>query len=206
MINRTRVRRGLWVQCVIILMKYRFGTIKQLSSTGKELLTFSLLNKAIYFTVEGSMTGCKHCVPVKCRHSFTGEQLINHNKWYSITSSVLSQQYKPQCISAASSIIKKTITKQALENCLYSLRSSFYFIFVTCLVFLNDILTNLVTCDNLKWLEDFFSIKLSWAKQFFCSSFIVGGQSPPIYFMTVRQEVVLKWFPLMCAACWHVLI
>lgn len=34
-INRTRVRRGLGVQCVIILMKYRFGTIKQLSSAGK---------------------------------------------------------------------------------------------------------------------------------------------------------------------------
>ena len=34
-INRTGVRRGLGVQCVIILMKYRFGTIKQVASAGK---------------------------------------------------------------------------------------------------------------------------------------------------------------------------
>lgn len=34
-INRTPVRRGLGVQCVIILMKYRFETIKQLASVGK---------------------------------------------------------------------------------------------------------------------------------------------------------------------------
>lgn len=96
------------MQCVIILMKYRFGTIKQLSSTGKELLTFPLLNKAIYFTVDGSMAGCNWCVPVKCGHSFTGEQLINHNERYSITSSVLLHQYKSQCVSAASSIINET--------------------------------------------------------------------------------------------------
>lgn len=40
--------------CVIILMKYRFGTINQLSGAGEQRLTFSLLNKAIHFTA-GSM-------------------------------------------------------------------------------------------------------------------------------------------------------
>lgn len=104
------------MQCVIILMKYRFGTIKQLSSTGKELLTFSLLNKAIYFTVEGSMAGCNRCVPVKCGHSFTGEQLINHNKCSTITSSVLLRRYKSQCVSVVSSIINETIEKQRISN------------------------------------------------------------------------------------------
>lgn len=34
-INRTRVRIGLGVQCVIILMKYRFETFKQLSAAAK---------------------------------------------------------------------------------------------------------------------------------------------------------------------------
>lgn len=160
------------------------------------------------------MAGCKRCVPVKCGHSFTGEQLINHNKWYSITSSVLLQQYKPQCISAASSIINETIKKQALENCILSLRFSNW-IFVTCLVNLNEILTNWVTCDNLKWFGDFFLFfnnELCREKQFSCP-FVVGWQSPPIYFTTVRQKVVLTnlqlnpWArSLMCAVFWHVLI
>lgn len=173
-------------------MKYRFGTIKQLSSAGKELLTFSLLNKAIYFTVEGSMAGCKRCVPVKCGHSFTGEQLINHNKWYSITSSVLLQQYKPQCISAASSIINETIKKQALENCILSLRFSNW-IFVTCLVNLNEILTNWVTCDNLKWFGDFFSFffTTNFAEK---SNFLVLSLLDDKVLQFISQRSGKKWF------------
>lgn len=41
--------------CVIIFMKYRFGTINQLSGAGEQRLTFSLLNKAIHFAEAGSM-------------------------------------------------------------------------------------------------------------------------------------------------------
>lgn len=50
------------------------------------------------------MAGGDRRVPVKCGHSFSGEQLINHNKRYSITSSVLRHQYKAQRVSAGSSV------------------------------------------------------------------------------------------------------
>lgn len=50
------------------------------------------------------MAGADRRVPVKCGHSFSGERLINHNKRYSITSSVLRRQYKAERVSAGSSI------------------------------------------------------------------------------------------------------
>lgn len=79
-INRTGLWRAPEGRCVIVLMKYRFRTIKQLASVA-EIAHFSPTKQSHPFNCwEKSIGGCDQYVRVKRGYSYIQRELINQSK------------------------------------------------------------------------------------------------------------------------------
>lgn len=127
-INRTRVRIGLGVQCVIILMKYRFETFKQLSGMGK-IAHFFTAKQSHPFYCRGIDSGLRPLctsemwVHFHWRRAHKSQQRVPH----------LSRplyQYNSQWISAQSFIMKETRAKMSPCTQLHMISKYMHRIFI----------------------------------------------------------------------------